>query len=75
MSDLPLEVPHLAGPGVPDETAGAATGRELSADELAAALRQSAEQGWRASRDIIRLVARRIEEAELDLLRIGQGLF
>jgi hypothetical protein len=71
---LPKLPPVAAVPGRQDEAAGAMEGRELSDEELAATLRQAAERGWWASRDVVRLVARRIEEAELALLMIGQDL-
>ncbi len=74
MSELPLEFPCVADSSIQDEAAGAAEGRELSDDELVATLRQAAEQGWWPARSIVRLVTRRIEEAELALLRMGQEL-
>ncbi len=74
MSESLLKLPPTAVSDRQDEAAGAVEGRELPDDELVATLRQAAEQGWWPSRDVVRLVARRIEEAELALLMIGQDL-
>jgi hypothetical protein len=72
MNELMIGLPHVAGFGSRDDAAPALDTREPSDDELAAALRQAAEQGWLASRPIVRLVARRIEEAELALLGVSR---
>ena len=45
-----------------------------SKDELVATMKQAAEQGWLASRDIVRLVTRRIEEAEWALMSMNRKL-
>ena len=75
MNELMIGLPHVAGYGVGDDAVSTLDSREPpSNDELVAALRQGAEQGWRASRDIVRLVARRIEEAELALLGVSRKL-
>lgn len=52
--------------------AGLSDGRPPSNEELAAALRQAAEQGRLPSRPIISLVAKRIEAAELAFLAAAQ---
>jgi hypothetical protein len=50
----------------------AIAGQDLSNAELAAALRQKAEQGRLPARSTLRLVAERIEEAELATLMAKQ---
>jgi len=82
MNELMIGLPHVAGlgfrddapPMLQDDAAPTLDGREPSNNELAAALKQAAEQGWLASRDIVRLVTRRIEEAELALLSMSRKL-
>ena len=74
MNELMIGLPRVAGLGVQDDAPPTLEEREPSDNELAAALRQAAEQGWRASRDIVRLVARRIEQAELALLGVSRKL-
>ena len=74
MNELMIGLPHVAGFSFRHDAAPTLDGREPSNEELAATLKQAAEQGWRASRDIIRLVAGRIEEAELALLRVSKKL-
>ncbi len=69
-----IGLPHVAGYGFRDDAAPTLDGREPSDDELVAKMRQAAEQGWLASRDIVRLVTRRIEEAELALLSMSKKL-
>jgi hypothetical protein len=74
MNELMIGLPRVAGFGFQDDAALTLDGREPSNDELVAALKQAAEQGWLASRDIVRLVARRIEEAELVVLGVNRKL-
>jgi hypothetical protein len=74
MNELMIGLPRVAGLSFRDDAAPTLEGRDPSNDQLVAALRQGAEQGWRASRDIVRLVTRRIEEAELALLRVSSKL-
>ena len=74
MNELMIGLPRVAGLGFQDDASATLDAREPSNDELLGALRQGAEQGWRASRDIVRLVARRIEEAELALLGVSRKL-
>ena len=82
MNELMIGLPRVAGlgfrddaaPTLQDDAAPMLERREPSNNELAATLKQAAEQGWLASRDIVRLVARRIEEAELALLSMSRKL-
>ena len=74
MNELMIGLPRVAGLGFQDELPPTLDAREPSNDELVAALKQAAEQGWWASREIRSLVARRIEEAELALLRVSKKL-
>ena len=74
MNELMIGLPRVAGFGFRDDAAPTLDGPEPSNDELVAALKQAAEQGWLASRDIVRFVARRIEEAELALLSMSRKL-
>jgi len=72
MNELMIGLPRVAGFSFQDDAALTLDGREPSNDELVAAMKQAAEQGWLASRDIVRLVTRRIEEAELALLSMSK---
>ena len=74
MNELMIGLPRVAGLVFQDDAAPTLERQDPSNDALVAALRQGAEQGWRASRDIVRLVTRRIEEAELALLRMSSKL-
>ncbi len=74
MNELMIGLPRVAGLSVQDDAAPMLEGQEPSNNELAAALRQAAEQGWLASRSIVKLVTRRIEEAELALLSMSRKL-
>jgi hypothetical protein len=74
MNKLMIGLPRVAGLSFQDDPAPTLDGGEPSNDELVAALKQAAEQGWLASRDIVRLVARRIEEAELAVLGVSRKL-
>ena len=74
MNELMIGLPRVAGFSARDDAAPTRDGREPSNDELVATMKQAAEQGWWASRDIVRLVARRIEEAELALLSMSRKL-
>ncbi len=74
MNELMIGLPRVAGLGFQDDAAPTLDGREPSNDELVATMKQAAEQGWLASRDIVRLVTRRIEEAELALLSMNRKL-
>ena len=82
MNELMIGRPHVAAlgfrddapPTLQDDAAPMLERREPPNNELAAALRQAAEQGWLASRGIVRLVASRIEEAELALLSMSRKL-
>ena len=74
MNELMIGLPRVAGCGFRDDAAPTLEGREPFDDELVAALKQAAEQGWLASRTIVRLVTRRIEEAELALFRVSSKL-
>ena len=74
MNELMIGLPRVAGFGFQDDAAPTLDGREPSNDELVATMKQAAEQGWLASRDIVRLVTRRIEEAELALMSMSRKL-
>ena len=74
MNELLIGLPRVAGLGFRDDDAPTLEGREPSNDELVATMKQAAEQGWLASRDIVRLVAKRIEEAELAILGVSRKL-
>jgi hypothetical protein len=74
MNELMIGLPRVAGFRSRDDAAPTLDGRKPSDDELVATLKQAAEQGWLASRDIIRLVATRIGDAELTLLRVSKKL-
>ena len=82
MNELMIGLPCVAGlgfrddapPMLQDNAAPTLNGREPSNDVLVAMMKQAAEQGWLASRDIIRLVTRRIEEAELAVLSMSRKL-
>ncbi len=74
MNELMIGLPRVAGFGSRDDAAPTLDGREPSNDELVATMKQAAEQGWLASRDIVRLVTRRIEEAELAVFGVSRKL-
>ena len=74
MNELMIGLPRVAAFGLRDDAAPTLEGQEPSNDELVAALRQAVQQGWLPSRDVVRFVTRRIEEAELALLRVNGKL-
>ena len=74
MNELLLGLPGLAGFRFRDEAADAVDGRAPSDEELVATLRQAAERGSLAPQRIRDLVARRIEQAELALLKVSSKL-
>jgi len=74
MNELMIGLPRVAAFGLRDDAAPTLEGQEPSNDELVATMKQAAEQGWLASRDIVRLVTKRIEEAELALMSMSRKL-
>ena len=74
MNELMIGLPRVAGLNFRDDAAPTRDGREPSNAELVATMKQAAEQGWLASRDIVRLVTKRIEEAELALMSMSRKL-
>ena len=74
MNELMIGLPRVAGLSFQNDAAPMLDAREPSNDELVATMKQAAEQGWLASRDIVRLVTRRIEEAELALMSMSRKL-
>ena len=74
MNELMIGLPRVAELCFRDDGVPTLERREPSNDELVATMKQAAEQGWLASRDIVRLVARRIEEAEFAVLGVSRKL-
>ncbi len=74
MNELMIGLPRVAGYGSRDDAAPTLDAREPSNDQLVATMQQAAEEGWLASRNIVSLVARRIEEAELALMGMSRKL-